>query len=353
MRHPHVLVLLAALSALLLGCGGGSLNVRLVKSTQKKPNNVWAFFTVQKGADPVGGLGADDFKIYEDEREVSTSESKQVIQNPDVAAVMYTMLLVGMGGGITESGQADALVDVAKSFSERIGKRQRVGVYAFDGSEKLHLVAPFTEAQGSGKGGLEGLRKFKPKDPSVNLHGAVVEGLRELTRALDKDKKPLKFGTLVVFTDGTDRAARVTREEMKKEIEKQDYEHYELYAIGVGAEMEKAHLDDIGRNGTELSSDRAKVNDAFDKVAARLKAHMERFYLLSYCTPSRKGEHQVRIEAHGKAGEKGEGGGQGSLDFKFAADEFGPPPDCDPNTPPTFELMAPAAPAGGSDKDKK
>jgi hypothetical protein len=197
-------VVLVALT-LVAGCGGG-LTVTRVNSAQRKPNNVWVFFTVDKGRkDPVAGLTADDFAIYEDDGLVSKFESKQTIQNPEVAAVMYTLLLVDMSGSVTESGQADALVDAAKSFTDQVGKHQKVGVYAFDGEEKLHSVVPFTEAKGSVEGGLDGLRKYKAKDPSTNLHGAVVEALHELKSSLDKEKKPLKFGTLVVFTDGTDR----------------------------------------------------------------------------------------------------------------------------------------------------
>src|SRR6476619_6365641 len=125
----------AALSLLASACGG--VNVKLVNTAQKKPNNVWVFFTVDRGKkDPVGGLQADDFKIYEDGDLVSKFESKQVIQNPEVAAVMYTMLLVDMSGSITESGQADALVDAAKSFADKVGKSQKVGVWAFDGEPK-------------------------------------------------------------------------------------------------------------------------------------------------------------------------------------------------------------------------
>jgi len=330
--------LFSLLALALMGCGGG-LNVRLINSAQKKPNNVWVFFTVDAGKDkPVGGLVAEDFKIYEDDDLVSQFESKQVIQNPEVAAVMYTMLLVDMSGSVTESGQADALVDAAKAFAERVGKTQKVGVYAFDGAEKIHSVVPFTEAQGSVEGGLEGLRKYKPKDPSTNLHGAVVEGLQTLKKELEKDKRPLKFGSLVVFSDGTDRAARVTRDEMTQEMDKEEYENYEMYAIGVGAEIGKAKLDDIGRDGTELATDQAKVKEAFDKMAARLEAHMKRFYLLSYCTPARKGEHEVRIEAVSKKDPEG----SGALEYKFAADGFGPPPDCDPKTPPAFDLKEPA-----------
>lgn len=347
-RARSSLALLATAAFALAGCGGG-LNVTRINSAQKKPNNVWVFFTVDAGKnDPVGGLTADDFKIYEDGDLVSKYESKQTIQNPEVAAVMYTMLLVDMSGSVSESGQADALVDAAKSFSDRVGKTQKVGVYAFDGAPDIHSVVPFTEAQGQVEGGLEGLRKYKAKDPSTNLHGAVIAGLRELKKNLDREHKPLKFGTLVVFTDGTDRAARVSRDEMKKEIDDDQYKNYEMLAIGVGAEIEKAHLEDIGKDGTELVSDQAKVKDAFDKMAARIEQHMKRFYLLSYCTPSRKGEHEVTIEAVRK-----EPSGSGSLKYKFTADGFGPPPDCDPNAPPSFDMKNMAVPADDDDSGGK
>ncbi|MGK3991135.1 VWA domain-containing protein [Sorangium sp. So ce136] len=345
---PAFRILLAALFALSsVACGGG-LRVNRINSAQKKPNNVWVFFSVDAGEDePVGGLTAEDFEIYEDGDLVSKFESKQTIQNPEVAAVMYTMLLVDMSGSITESGQADALVDAAQSFSDRVGKSQKVGVYAFDGEVKIHSVVPFTEAQGSVQGGLEGLRTYKPKDTSTNLHGGVVEGIRELKKQLDKDRRPLKFGTLVVFSDGTDRANRVSREDMLKELDKEEYENYQIFVVGVGAEIEKARLDEIGRDGTELAADQAKVKESFEKIAAKIEAHMKRFYLLSYCTPARAGEHEVEIKAISK-----DPSASGSLEYKFNADGFGPPPECDPNTPPSFDLKAttpaPDGDGGGS-----
>ncbi len=318
-----------------IGCGGGGLTVTRINSEQKKPNNVWVFFTVERGEDPVGGLEARDFKIYEDDKLVSQFESKQTIQNPDVAAVMYTLLLLDVSASITESGQIDQVVDAAQLFSERVGKAQKVGVYAFDGSKKIHSVVPFTEAEGSVKGGLEGLRSFKPKDPSTNLHGAVVQGLEILKEGLDKEKKPLKFGTLVVFSDGADRASLVSRDEMNEQINKEQYAHYERFAIGIGdpAELESAQLSDIGRDGTEEGSDRAKVKESFERIAAKIEAHSKRFYLLSYCTPSRKGQHVVRIAVDSEKAK-----GSGSLEYTFVADGFGPPPDCDPERKPTFKL---------------
>ncbi len=345
-RHRTLLAWVAAAS---LSSGCSNLTVSRINSSSAKPNNVWVFFTVEQGDDPIAGLQANDFKIYEDDQLVSQYESRQTIQNPEIAAVMYTMLLLDVSGSVTESGKTDQLVDAANQFTEQVGKTQKVGVYAFDGEEDIHSVVPFTEAQGSVQGGLEGLRNYKAKDPSTNLNGAVVAGIRELEKALAKDKRPLKFGTLVVFSDGTDRAARVGREEMLEELDKENYQHYEIYAIGVGAELEKANLGEIGKDGTELADDEAKVKDAFARVAARIDAHTKRFYLLSYCSPARKGLHDVRIEAH-----RPKPKGSGSLEYTFDASKFGPPPDCDPNRQPNFELDNPIPvddPNDGSDKN--
>jgi hypothetical protein len=332
--YACALALTTGLIAPLASCA--SLDVTHINSSSKKPSNVWVFFTVEKGDEPVAGLTADDFEIYEDDKLVSKFESKQVIQNPDVAAVMYTLLLLDMSGSITESGELDTLVDSAELFATKVGQSQKVGVYAFDGDKKVHSVVPFSTSQGSVEGGLEGLRSYKAKDPSTNLNGAVIQGLEILEKELEKDDRPLKFGTLVVFSDGTDRAARVPKQDMLDEMAKVEYENYEIYAIGVGAEIEESELKELGREGYEIveEQDDDNVRLAFEKVADRIERHMKRFYLLSYCTPARKGDHLVRIQAESKNDPKG----KGELEYEFSADSFGPPPECDPEKKPNFRL---------------
>ncbi len=334
---------------LLAGCGS-NLTVTRINSAEKKPNNVWVFFTVEKRDEPVAGLEASDFTIYEDEKVVSEFESKQVILNPDVAAVMYTLLLVDVSGSITESGESDRLVDAAQRFTEKVGATQKVGVYAFDGDEQIHSVVPFTEAKARIDGGLDGLRTYRAKDPSTNLYGAISQGLEVLDEELKKDKRPLKFGTLVVFTDGSDRAARVTKEEMLEKLGDEKYANFEIFTIG--AEIDKAELEAIGRDGTVLAQDDEKVTQAFEEVAARIDAHSKRFYLLSYCTPARKGQHRVRIEAQADRNKKGQARSKGSLEYEFSADGFGPPPDCDPQREPDFPLDKNLEPAPDDDKSK-
>lgn len=314
-------------------CGG--LTVTRVNSAEDKPNNVWVFFTVKDGEEPVPGLSAESFEIYEDGKLVSSFESQQQILNPEVAAVSYTLLLLDMSGSVTEGEEgADAVVDAALQFTERVGKSQKVAVYSFDGAQDIRPVVRFTETKGSVEGGLQKLRSYKAEDPSTNLHGAVVQGLATLKEGLEKDERPLKFGTLVVFSDGTDRAARVSEDEMKAAIRSPDYKHYELFAVGVGEEIEQKTLDNIGRHGSERVEERGKLGEAFERVAARIEAHMKRFYLLSYCTPARAGDHEVRIVAS-TPGEKRK---SGTLRYAFDAEGFGPPPQCDPERQPEFKL---------------
>ena len=374
-RLASTCVLALTTLALSTGCGGG-LTVTRVNSAEDKPNNVWVFFTVKDGEQPVGGLKAQDFEIYEDDQLVSTFESKQRILNPEVAAVSYTLLLLDMSGSVTESGGAEPLVDAALKFSERVSKSQKVAVYAFDGAEKIHPIVRFSTAEGQVKSGIESLRKYEAQDPSTNLHGAVVNGFETLKEELDKDPKPLKFGTLVVFTDGTDRASRVSQDEMREAMQREEYEHYEVFAVGVGAEIEKDTLDTIGVNGSELVSEEGKLGEAFDRIADKIEAHMRRFYLLSYCTPARKGDHRVRIVVTAEEGDDGKsrttagaewGSGDdwdpeehaseqrereekrksgdtktrtGDVEYTFNADGMGPPPKCDPERKPKFKLEA-------------
>jgi Mg-chelatase subunit ChlD len=336
LRTPLGRLVIGFLTTLLFaGCVDGLRLVR-IDSSAKKPSNVAVYFTVDTSAgQPVPGLAADKFTIYEDGSKVSEFESKQTILNPRVAAAHDTLLLIDMSGSVVESKRVDDVVAAATQFTQRVEKFQKVGVYAFDGSPDLYPIVPFTDSESAATGGVVKLKTFKPKDPSTNLNGAVVEALKVLQRTLAQETKPLRFGTLVVFTDGTDRAARVSKHDLDAAVNAPEYGAFDIFAIGVGAEMNDSHLEDIGRTGTVKETDQANLGRAFDQIGARIEGMTARYYLLSYCTPSRAGEHEVRIEAHGDRDTTG------SLTYKFVADGFGP--TCDPNTPPSFDLAHPAA----------
>jgi hypothetical protein len=324
--RPLLLTTLASsLGVLLASCGG--LRLTLVDSAYQRPSNVAVYFTVDTaGGEPVGGLAATDFRILEDGALVSPTESQQTIVNPEVAAEHYTLLLVDMSGSVVESDQVPALQAAATELVSQVeGNNQRVAVYAFDGSEDIHAIVGFTTSGGA-TSGVARLGSFRPQDPSTNLHGAVLQGFTVLDEALARSRVPLHFGTVVVFTDGSDRAARVSRQDMNRAI---DASPYDVFAIGVGSEIDEGTLGDVGRDGYVLVEDSEAITEAFRQVAARIVQMTQRFYLLSYCSPARAGTHRVTVQAVTPDA-------TGELTYEFDASGFGP--NCNPNAPPPFAV---------------
>jgi hypothetical protein len=314
---------------LLTACGG--LRLHLENAAVQKPGNVALYFSVETSKkEPIGGLTADVFKIYEDGELISPFESKQTILNPEVAVIHHTLLLLDLSGSVSESGSLPTLIEAAGQFADRVSLFHRVSIYGFDGRPDLIPVLEPTSQAGSVKASLARLASFKPKDPSTNLNGAIVEATHVLDNQLSHAKQQLRFATLVVFTDGTDRAHRVTDHEMKKALEDLGAS---VFVIGVGAEISESKLEAIGKEGFIKADQIATVGGAFDLVAARIEAAARKYYLLSYCSPSRAGTHRLQVEV-------ANAGDSGSLSHSFDAEGFGP--GCDPNRQPTF----PVAPKG-------
>jgi hypothetical protein len=313
------------------GCAG--LRLQTVDHSVHKPSNVAVYFTVEtRKGEPVANLTPQDFKIYEDKQPVSILESKQTILNPEVAAIHYTLLLIDMSGSVVDSGDMPTLIQAASTFGDRVGPYQKVAVYTFDGSPHLTPVVSFG---GNVRSGVAGLGSRRPRDPSTNLNGAVIEGIRVLEQQMERAPVPLRFGTLVVFTDGTDRAHRASAEDVSRALDAAG-PMFETYVIGAGQEVDGGQLSRIGRSGTFASQNRADVQRGFDEISARIEAASKKFYLLSYCSPSRAGEHEVEVEANAQ-------GTSGRLEYRFNANGFGP--GCDPNTRPPFDMKHPKQPA--------
>jgi hypothetical protein len=237
-----------------------------------------------------------------------------------------------MSGSVVDSGDMPALIQAASTFGDRVGPYQKVAVYTFDGSPHLTPVVSFG---GNVRAGVGALGSRRPRDPSTNLNGAVIEGIRVLEQQMQHAPVPLRFGTLVVFTDGTDRAHRASAEDVDRTLDAAG-PMFETYVIGAGQEVDAKQLSRIGRSGTFASQNRADVQHGFDEISARIEAASKKFYLLSYCSPSRAGEHEVEIEANGA-------GTSGRLGYRFNANGFGP--NCDPNTRPPFDMKHPRQPA--------
>ncbi len=325
-RRPFVPLLLMTVAVFFGGCAG--LRLQMVDRSVQKPSNIAVYFTVDTTrGDPVPDLTPADFHIFEDGKPVSAYESRQTILQPEVAAVHYTLLLVDMSGSVVSSPDLDKVVAGAASFAERVGHYQKLAIYAFDGSPHVTQITPF--GAGRPEATIRAFAGYRSRDPSTNLNGAVIEAIRILDRQMRQSSVPLRFGTLVVFTDGTDHASRVSRAALHKALDSADVE---VYAIAVGSEVNEREIRAIGRNGTFTSHSSADIRRGFDEIAQRIEGYSKRYYLLSYCSPARAGHHDVEIEAVKR-------GMRGRLRYGFNADGFGP--HCDPNQKPSFSTRHP------------
>ncbi|MCP4604353.1 MAG: VWA domain-containing protein [Proteobacteria bacterium] len=326
MVQSRILVFIAAfISVASFSCEG--LRLQLINASVDEPSNVVVYFTVdRKDGEPVAGMTADQFHIYEDGKLISTFESQQTILNPEVSTVRYTLLLLDMSRSVTESGQVPLIQEAVSAFIAGVGEQEKVAIYAFDGRAEIQPIAQF----GTGTGQLSGrngrLSSWKTEDPSTNLNGAIIEAVKVLDEARESSDVPLRFGTLVVFTDGTDRAHRATSRQAIDAAQKSDIG---IYVIGIGGEVDQEEMEHLGRDGFVHVSNREAVVQAFEQVGAQIQKLGSRFYLLSYCSPSRAGEHQLQVEA--VSGED-----KGRISYEFNAEGF--EPDCDPNTPPSFDV---------------
>ena len=319
-------LLRASLAILVSGCAG--LNLQMVDRSVQKPSNIAVYFTVDTTrGDPVPDLRPEDFHIYEDDHPVSVYESRQTILQPEVAAAFYALLLVDMSGSVVGSPEVNQLVEAAANFSKRVGSRQKLAVYAFDGSPHVTPIAGFGAPNADTA--INSLAWYRPRDPSTNLNGAVVEAIKILEHQMDHATVPLRFGTLVVFTDGTDHAGRVTAQTLRAAVADTPID---IYAIAVGGEANDAEVRAIGRSGTFTSKNPQDITRGFEEIGRRIEGFSRRYYLLSYCSPARAGQHQVEIEAV-------KGRMSGRLIYDFKADGFGP--NCDPNQKPAFNVHRP------------
>ena len=205
--------------------------------------------------------------------------------------------------------------NAARTFIDQVVVDQRVAIVLFDGRRELETLVDFTDDPQVLYDGIDSLSDYEPVDPSTNLNGAVEAALSMLDREARLSLDKINGGSLILFTDGTDQASRVSDEAILDAIDKTPHT---VFAVGLGEEVDPEHLGAIGKDGAEFAATEDIV-DAFNRVAERLQAESQKYYVLGYCSPKRAGEHTLALEVEGN---------RGDLTYDFAADDFGP--GCDP-----------------------
>lgn len=239
--------------------------------------------------DHVVGLESGAFRVFEAGRQLDATRAKLRLDVSSRVAAYRTVLLVDISRASLSGSRGGELVAAAAALVRSLSLHQPVAVFAFDGARRLHPIAPF----GSGSGGLsQRLSELREIDPRTNLHGAVIEGLQELDRGLGRVGDRLRYGSLVVLTDGSDRAGRVPLQAVRDALQASPHR---VLTVGVGSEADDSTLARLGRDGYVRVDDRGSLARAIRLVASDVVAPQRGRYLLTYCGRPNRERSRVRV----------------------------------------------------------
>jgi hypothetical protein len=298
------------------------IDATLMSINVQRNGLVTLFFRVSCDGRSVEGLNDASFEILENGQPISGFESQKRVaasQQADGSVFRaYAMLLVDMSGSIVDSNSVPPLVSAAKSFVSKLaGPGQHVGIYVFDGRSYLEEIVPFTGDKAILLEGLDSLLSFKVVDRSTNLNGAVINGIERLQAALQYEETALlTAGTMVVFTDGTDRAQRYVSLEAQETVTQAVKRGLSVYTIGLGVDVNIEELELLGQTGFQLVTSAAAILDAFDRIADRIERLNSGYYGLAYCSSARGGTQDISVQIT-------HNGQLGVLRANFNAEPFG------------------------------
>ncbi|MBK8010072.1 MAG: hypothetical protein IPK13_01890 [Deltaproteobacteria bacterium] len=277
-------------------CAG--LVVSTLDEAVAPPANVSALVSVLDcDAQPLGfRFQPDNFELSEDGQVLSVYEANRIIVPANRQTTQRTLIALDLSGSIVRANLKDTMIDGAAIVARAVvASDHQVAVFGFDGRPDLVPFSGFTSDIGAIESALQVARAAPLVDDSTNLYGAVKNGLRVLDEAIGAEANDffnVAHGSLVLFTDGSDRAGRVSASDVKSVL---DATHHSTFTIGLGPEIDDQELAAIGRTQHFLIDSKAEIEASFDAIAHQVKSQAESKYIVSYCSPARAGQRKLRI----------------------------------------------------------
>lgn len=312
-----------------LNLGENELILSIQDQFTTLPGKVSILFKVSNvEGNPVSGLTADQFTIYEQGRNddcfntISTSESQARISSNSQIFANNTLLVLDLSNSVLSSS-LDELKLASSSFVDNVMptaeiESVKMAIYWFDGENELHLLNDLTSSKDELKTAIDGISTAISNDPSTDLYGAVIKSTDIATDLLLASTQGDKIGaaSIVIFTDGTDQASRFTKEAAQKKVDEAD-SNISFFTIGLGAEIDTQVLSDIGKTFSVFAVNKEELETTFTEISQRVSERANSFYLFEYCSPKRdgSGENNLAIQVS-------DGGKQGAVQTKFDATGF-------------------------------
>ena len=312
-----------------LDLGENELLLSIQEQFTSLPGKVSILFKVSDtGGNPVSGLQASQFTIYEQGRNddcfntISASESFARISPNSQVFRNNTLLVLDLSNSVLSSS-LEELKSASVSFIENVmpatpNESLTMAIYWFDGEDTLHLLQPLSASQEELVAAVNGITPEISNDPSTDLYGAVIK-----STALAEDLLTESLGdniigaaSVVLFTDGTDQASRYTESSALNSVERAD-PNISFFTIGLGAEIDTQVLSAIGKTFSVFASNKEELETTFNDISLRVSQQANSFYLFEYCSPKRdgSGENNLAIQVV-------DDGRQGAVQTKFDATGF-------------------------------
>ena len=298
----------------------GDLVITIQDQFVAPPSRVSVFFKVEtKDGQPVSGLTEDNFTIYEkgrnddEARLISEDEATRTISDNSVVFQNRSILLLDLSGSVLNNSLAE-LKEGANEFIDNVITDQgntstTIGIWWFDGKDAIHTLKDFTSDADALHAAINGITTSLSNDSSTDLFGAILKGTALAKTKLQESQNLGVLGavSIIVFTDGTDQAARYSREEAYAAVNNAPAE-IKYYTIGLGSEIDETVLKKIGKTSHVFASDTAALTAKFEEIAQLIYDAANSFYLFEYCTPKRDGsgnnELHIRVKKDGKEGKR-------------------------------------------------
>ncbi len=291
------------------------------------PAKVSVFFKVEKkDGTPVAGLRNSDFTIYEKGRNddnariISVDEAERQISPKGQLFNFSTLLVLDLSGSVTNNNLPD-LKEAAKGFINAVmpdnnDGEVKLGIMWFDGEDKLHRLAGFTDNKTALIDAVNGITPDISNDNSTDLYGAVLKSIEAIDLVLFQNDDRISAASVVIFTDGTDQAARHTEEAALSAVESAD-DKLSFHTIGLGSEIDEGVLSKIGKTSFAFAENTEQLLQTFEAIANRVTDDANSYYLFEYCSPKRDGSgvNELKIEAQFE-------NLKGSVETQFDATEF-------------------------------
>lgn len=312
-----------------LNLGESDLVLSIQEQYTTLPGKVSILFKVSDtDGDPVSGLEANQFTIYEQGRNddcfntISTSESLARISSNSQIFNSSTLLVLDLSNSVLSSS-LDELKMASVSFVNNVmpsttQESYKMAIYWFDGEDELHVLKPLTSSKQDLVEAINAITTDISNDPSTDLYGAVIKSTNIAEDLLQDSiqEEIISAASVVVFTDGTDQASRYTEEAALKKVDEAN-PNISFFTIGLGAEIDTQVLMDIGKTFSVFAGNAEELENTFNDISIRVSERANSFYLFEYCSPKRDGSGENNLAIRVVDGSR-----QGAVQTKFDAKGF-------------------------------